>query len=292
MEEALHELAFTKSILGHLQVPPKHEGPMSEAFRVMVGVLKNRLRSNVHAMSNVFQMCIRGAVALEAAPLNGPAHASAFTHLHSSKSLGLYREDQAERLEVYNNVKSFYWNCAKAFPILIPMPWLSSAIHWSCSNGLGVSRKKGLNLLLWITRQAFDGKDEKPGAYHAMNGGDDQASRRHCNRQDHPWSSVRECIAGPLDCAVLFYNFCEHLEYHERLRVEAVECKDASFGSLNQEIPFLDNFVNETARLSPGPLFHYSQRSSHSHGPIHVSWWLSYPGWQLTGHTTTIAYAR
>ena len=199
-------------------------------------------------------------------------------------------------------------------------------IHWSCSNGLGVSRKKGLNLLLWITRQTFDGKDARnkspvskvfrlaitsasAGAYHAMDGGDDQASRRHCSRQDHPWSSVRECIAGPLgmtdsrappdktefsgpDCAVLFYNFCEHLEYHERLRAEAVECKDASFCSLNQEMPFLDNFVNETARLSLGPLFHYSQRSSHSHGPIHVSWWLSYPGWQLTGHTTTIAYAR
>ena len=34
----------------------------------------------------------------------------------------------AERLEVYNDVKSFYWNCAKAFPILILVPWLSSAV--------------------------------------------------------------------------------------------------------------------------------------------------------------------
>ena len=66
-----HQLAFTEPILGHLQVPPEHKGPKSEAFRVMVGVLKNRLRSNVPAMSNTFQMRIREAVALEVAPLDG-----------------------------------------------------------------------------------------------------------------------------------------------------------------------------------------------------------------------------
>lgn len=57
--------------MGHLQVPPEHKGPKSEAFRVMVGVLKNKLRSNVPAMSDAFQMRIREAVALEMAPLSG-----------------------------------------------------------------------------------------------------------------------------------------------------------------------------------------------------------------------------
>ena len=33
-----------------------------------------------------------------------------------------------------------------------------------------------------------------------------------------------------------------------------MECKDALFGSLNQEMPYLDSFVKETARLSPGPI--------------------------------------
>lgn len=28
----------------------------------------------------------------------------------------------------------------------------------------------------------------------------------------------------------------------------------ATFGSLNQEMPYLDSFVKETARLSPGPI--------------------------------------
>ena len=38
------------------------------------------------------------------------------------------------------------------------------------------------------------------------------------------------------------------------LSAEAIEYQDSSFGSLNQEIPYLDSFMKETARLSPGPL--------------------------------------
>ena len=64
------QLAFTEPILGHLQVPPEHNGPKSEAFRVTVGVLKNKLRSNIPAMSNAFQMRIMEAVALEMTPLD------------------------------------------------------------------------------------------------------------------------------------------------------------------------------------------------------------------------------
>lgn len=65
------QLAFTEPILGHLQVPPEHKGPKSEAFRVMIGVLKNKLRSNVPAMSNMFQKRIIEAVASEVIPSNG-----------------------------------------------------------------------------------------------------------------------------------------------------------------------------------------------------------------------------
>lgn len=57
--------------MGHHQVAPEHKGPKSEAFRVTVGVLKNKLRSNVPAMSNALKMRIKEAVALEMAPLDG-----------------------------------------------------------------------------------------------------------------------------------------------------------------------------------------------------------------------------
>ena len=48
------QLAFIEPILGHIQVPLENKGPKSEAFRVMVGVLKNKLRSNIPAMKNFF----------------------------------------------------------------------------------------------------------------------------------------------------------------------------------------------------------------------------------------------
>lgn len=43
----------------------------SESFRVTVGVLKSKLRSNIPAMSNALKLRIREVVALEVAPANG-----------------------------------------------------------------------------------------------------------------------------------------------------------------------------------------------------------------------------
>lgn len=50
------------------------------------------------------------------------------------------------------------------------------------------------------------------------------------------------------------YRICKHPEYHDKLQSEAVECKDLQFSSLNHEMPYLDSFIKETSRLSPGPI--------------------------------------
>ena len=104
-----------------------------------------------------------------------------------------------------------------------------------------------------------------------MGSGDDQSQRRCCNRQNYAWSSLCKRVPSPYGISNLhnasiatdtvaqiaqfcIYRFCQHLKYHERLRAEALECKDMSFSSLNQEMPYLDSFIKETARLSPGPI--------------------------------------
>ncbi len=66
-----HQLAYTESILGHLQVPPEHKGPKSESFRVTVGVLKSKLRSKIPEMSSALQLRVKESVALEMVPQNG-----------------------------------------------------------------------------------------------------------------------------------------------------------------------------------------------------------------------------
>lgn len=85
------QLAFTEPILGYLQVPPEHKGPKSEAFRVMIGVLKNKLRSNIPAMGSAFRARVAQAIAMEVAPLDGMHNRAeialayhSYRHLHTS----------------------------------------------------------------------------------------------------------------------------------------------------------------------------------------------------------------
>ena len=160
--------------------------------------------------------------------------------------------------------------------------------------GWGMARQRAYNVLLRLTCQTLNregSSDEKSvsgsssleGAIdltitsasarpcRSMGGRNDQSSRRRCNCQDHAWPSVRKCVPsshGKTDiddpsletdlstqiAQFCVYRFCQHPKYHERLRAEALECKDISFSSLNQEMPYLDSFVKETARLSPGPI--------------------------------------
>ncbi|KAL8882590.1 MAG: hypothetical protein Q9198_000434 [Flavoplaca austrocitrina] len=92
MEEALHELAFTEPILSSHRISPERNGSVG------VGVLKRKLRSHIPAMSEALQARVEGAVASE---MGAPEHSK-----------------RADRPEVYENMMAFFWDCAKAFPIL------------------------------------------------------------------------------------------------------------------------------------------------------------------------------
>jgi hypothetical protein len=106
---------------------------------------------------------------------------------------------------------------------------------------------------------------------YSLDSRNDQYQRRRCSRQDNAWSSVRKCIPGPNGMTdfcnssleadapaqiaqYCIYNLCKHSQYHHKLKAEAVECEHRSFNSLNQEMPYLDSFVKETSRLSPGAI--------------------------------------
>ncbi len=126
MEQALHELAFTSPILGHLQVAPDHKGPKSEGFRVMVGVLKNKLRSNIPTLSSAFYKSVTDAMKREVDEskvdtdgfcelLLMPSLLRIFTRVNLLVFLG---EEKAENMQVYDDVMDFFWSCAKAFPIV------------------------------------------------------------------------------------------------------------------------------------------------------------------------------
>ncbi|KAL8853060.1 MAG: hypothetical protein Q9221_002090 [Calogaya cf. arnoldii] len=50
------------------------------------------------------------------------------------------------------------------------------------------------------------------------------------------------------------YRICTHPEYLDKLRAEACESQGLRFDNNNREMPYLDSFVKESARLGPGPI--------------------------------------
>ncbi|KAM5472032.1 hypothetical protein MferCBS49748_001480 [Microsporum ferrugineum] len=133
LQQALHELASTGPILGPHQVKIENKGTQSEVSRVVVGVLKNKLRSNIPLMSDTLRERVRKAMTLEMSPLSDdaceknewrpvrlmPVLLRIFT---SVNLLPLVGEEQADRPEVYDDVMNFFWSCARAFPVVDMMP--------------------------------------------------------------------------------------------------------------------------------------------------------------------------
>ncbi|KAM0801452.1 cytochrome P450 [Usnea florida] len=271
-EEALHELALTEPILGHHQVPPEHKGPKSESFRVTVGVLKNKLRSKIPAMSDSLKTRIKEAVALELAPLDDnpkqnqdgwrevrlmPALLRSFNRVNVFAFFG---EDEANRSEVFDNTMNFFWSCAQAFPILALLPGFLLPIMGPVAMGFGLTRKTVYNHLRYMTWQALEGQHSKEGKLQTE-GNISQWTAEMAKIKDA--AAIAKITLGflfasafqvPMVAQFCIYNLCKHPQFYDKLKAEAVECKDMSFGSLNQEMPYFDSFVKETARLSPGPI--------------------------------------
>lgn len=281
-EDALHELAFTRSLLSQHQVPPEHKGPKSEAFRVTVGVLKNNLRSNIPAMSHDIRTRVREAVDLEVAPQSGKAKQNqdkwqkirlmpALLHIFTRVNLMVFiGEEQAGQDEVYQNIMSFFWSCATAFPILILAPSFLLPYIGPVATGWGIARLKVFNLLLLLTRRALkenDANDDNPKA------------KRNITRWITQITKLKDAILianvalgllfasafqVPMVAQFCVHKICKYPEYYDRLRAEALEYKDVSFGSMNQEMPYMDSFIKETARTTPAIIrkliFYYCEK--------------------------------
>lgn len=126
--------------------------------------------------------------------------------------------------------------------------------------GLGFTRAKVFDLVHAMTQQSLAGK-------HLDN--TNSQAKKHITHWTAEMTKLRDAAAVakitlgllfasafqvPMIAQFCIYNLCKHPESNEQLRAEAEECKDMAFGSLNEEMPYLDSFLKETARLSPGPI--------------------------------------
>ncbi|KAL8816771.1 MAG: hypothetical protein Q9191_008269 [Dirinaria sp. TL-2023a] len=58
----------------------------------------------------------------------------------------------------------------------------------------------------------------------------------------------------PILAQSTLYRICLYPEYFERLKIEAEESQDLSFDNNNREMPYMDSFMKEAARLGAGPI--------------------------------------
>lgn len=58
------------------------------------------------------------------------------------------------------------------------------------------------------------------------------------------------------------YRICSHPEYFDKLKVEARESLGLSFDNNNREMPYMDSFVKESARLGAGPIRKHPQQGA------------------------------
>ena len=48
------------------------------------------------------------------------------------------------------------------------------------------------------------------------------------------------------------YHLCIYPQYMQKLKEEAFEYQDRPFSGNTKDMPYMDSFIKETARLSPG----------------------------------------
>ncbi|KAF1936520.1 cytochrome P450 [Clathrospora elynae] len=251
MKQVLHELAFTGPILGHLQVAPEHKGPKSEGFV-----------SCIPAMSDGFRKTIADAVSKEVEEnktdkggwselLMMPSFLRVFTTV---KLLAFLGEEQADKMQAYDDVMGFFWSCAKAFPIVNLMPAFTMHLISPIAMGFGITRQKVYDLIFSMTRFSLDGTAKD--TTHITHWTAEMTKLRDA-------AAVARVTLGllfasafqvPMIAQFVIYRLCMHPGYREKLRGEAVECESSTFGAKNEEMPYLDSFIKETSRLSPGPI--------------------------------------
>ncbi|KAL8818902.1 MAG: hypothetical protein Q9223_002562 [Gallowayella weberi] len=188
------------------------------------------------------------------------------------KSSGASRK--AGQPEVYDNMMRFFWDCARAFPVLNLTPSFLLPIVGPILMGWGISRRKIYDLCLELTQQALHTKDrDGPKPTHMVQWTMEATRIRDAtdiakmalglvfaSAFQVPMvivvpSRLRVFQADMMQLAQsVLYRICKHPEYFDKLKAEAQESRGLSFENHNQEMPFMDSFIKESARLGAGPI--------------------------------------
>lgn len=120
--------------------------------------------------------------------------------------------------------------------------------------GFGITRQKVYNLILRMTGSSLNGT--ATDTMHITHWTADMTKLRDA-------AAVARVTLGllfasafqvPMIAQFVIYRLCMHSEYRDKLAEEAAEFRESTFGARNEDMPYLDSFIKETSRLSPGPI--------------------------------------
>ncbi|KAF1975826.1 cytochrome P450 [Bimuria novae-zelandiae CBS 107.79] len=276
-----------RQILGSYQSSQSTHDQKSEALRINGGVLQNKLRSSVPERSDEIRNRIEDAITREVFSKTRqsgqgewrrirltPALLRIFTRVSLASFLGT---DQADCPQVYTDVMMFYWTCAFAFPVVQLLPNILVPFILPIVLCMGIPRVKMYNRILHLTWRCLDENASseqrwasalfEQNAIKLLTFAKDQKGSvvswiTEMTRVNEA-TEIAKLTLGlvfasafqvPMIAQFYIHRFCSHPEYTETLREEASKHKHPPFTSLNKEMPYLDSFLKETARLSPGPI--------------------------------------
>jgi hypothetical protein len=180
-----------------------------------------------------------------------PSLLRVFTRVNLLAFLG---EEQAGKIKVYDDVMAFFWSCAKAFPIVNLMPEFTMPLISPIAMGFGITRQIVYNLILRMTGNSMAGT--ATDTMHITHWVAEMTKLRDV-------AAVARVTLGllfasafqvPMIAQFVIYRLCMHSEYSAKLREEAAEFENSTFSAKNEDMPYLDSFIKETSRLSPGPI--------------------------------------
>ncbi|PVH97347.1 cytochrome P450 [Periconia macrospinosa] len=266
-EQGLHEFGWTQQTLGHLRLPPDTSGPKSENFRVVNGVLKNKLRTELPALrehfKSIFKTALRSEFGISKTAQSDqiewsrcwlmPTLFRIITRMNLSILVG---EEQANQHTVVQDALSYLF-CVSCTVLACQLLNKFCSFVIPITMGFGLSRSRVFKVFLLMTEQALNKRsltDINLVRYSNITGWAVEMTKLK-EATAIAKISFGVFFAGsfsvPLLIQACIYRMCMHPEYLTKLREEALEGRNLPLNVGNHEMPYLDSFIRETARLSP-----------------------------------------
>lgn len=270
--EALHELASTDQVLQGVKIST------DRYFHDGAGALKKHLRSNLPALSSEIQTRVNEAFEIEFqnSPACKPEGASddeewrkvnlvpALLRMITRVNVPIFvGRELGSQEEILDNLMSFFWSCLNTLFLITFIPNFLVPFAVPILMGLGLSKWKLYDTILSLAHSSVDStQNNGEKEFHLVQWVSDMM--KIPDAIEIAKTSLGLVFGSafqiPMVTQATIYHLCTYRDYLPSLRAEALENEGKPFNNTQKDLPLLDSFVKETARLSPGLILSVPRR--------------------------------